>query len=160
MVGLDIKEGETKPPKRYNSGSLILAMENAGQLIEDEDLRAQIKGSGIGTSATRAGIITKLQKNEYIKLTSKTKIVTPMQLGEMVYGVVYMSIRSLLNPELTASWELGLTKVAEGEITADEYMKKLDDFIRGRTDNVLRINNANQMVNYYNYVAQFYRRNK
>ena len=85
---------------------------------------------------------------------------TPMQLGEMVYGVVYMSIRSLLNPELTASWELGLTKVAEGEITADEYMKKLDDFIRGRTDNVLRINNANQMVNYYNYVAQFYRRNK
>lgn len=83
-----------------------------------------------------------------------------MQLGEMVYGVVYMSIRSLLNPELTASWELGLTKVAEGEITADEYMKKLDDFIRGRTDNVLRINNANQMVNYYNYVAQFYRRNK
>ena len=160
MVGLDIKEGETKPPKRYNSGSLILAMENAGQLIEDEDLRAQIKGSGIGTSATRAGIITKLQKNEYIKLNSKTQIVTPMQLGEMVYGVVYMSIRSLLNPELTASWELGLTKVAEGEITADEYMKKLDDFIRGRTDNVLRINNANQMVNYYNYVAQFYRRNK
>ena len=159
-LNLDIKEGETKPPKRYNSGSLILAMENAGQLIEDEDLRAQIKGSGIGTSATRAGIITKLQKNEYIKLNSKTQIVTPMQLGEMVYGVVYMSIRSLLNPELTASWELGLTKVAEGEITADEYMKKLDDFIRGRTDNVLRINNANQMVNYYNYVAQFYRRNK
>lgn len=160
IVSLDIKEGETKPPKRYNSGSLILAMENAGQLIEDEDLRAQIKGSGIGTSATRAGIITKLQKNEYIKLNSKTQIVTPMQLGEMVYGVVYMSIRSLLNPELTASWELGLTKVAEGEITADEYMKKLDDFIRGRTDNVLRINNANQMVNYYNYVAQFYRRKK
>ena len=160
IVDLSTKEGETSPPSRYSSGTIILAMENAGKLIEDEELREQIKGSGIGTSATRAGIITKLQKNEYIKLNSKTQIVTPMQLGEMVYGVVYMSIRSLLNPELTASWELGLTKVAEGEITADEYMKKLDDFIRGRTDNVLRINNANQMVNYYNYVAQFYRRNK
>lgn len=160
IMSLEIKEGETKPPKRYNSGSLILAMENAGQLIEDEDLRAQIKGSGIGTSATRAGIITKLQKNGYIKLNSKTQIVTPMQLGEMVFGVVYMSIRALLNPELTASWELGLTKVAEGEITSDEYMAKLDEFIRGRTNNVLNINNANQMVNYYNYVAQFYRSNK
>lgn len=157
---LEIKEGETKPPKRYNSGSLILAMENAGQLIEDEDLRAQIKGSGIGTSATRAEIIKKLVNINYIQLNRKTQIVTPTQLGEMIFGVVHMSIRSLLNPELTASWELGLTKVAEGEITSDEYMMKLDDFIRGRTNNVMAINNANQMVNYYNYVAQFYRRKK
>ena len=156
---MSIKEGETTPPKRYTSGSIILAMENAGQLIEDEDLRAQIKGSGIGTSATRAEIIKKLVNIKYISLNKKTQVITPTQLGEMIVGVVHGSIKSLLNPELTASWELGLTQVAEGKITSEEYMKKLDDFIRGRFNNVINLNNAGQMTNYYNYVSQFYRRN-
>lgn len=156
---MSIKEGETTPPKRYTSGSIILAMENAGQLIEDEDLRAQIKGSGIGTSATRAEIIKKLVNIKYISLNKKTQVITPTQLGEMIFGVVHGSIKSLLNPELTASWELGLTQVAEGKITSEEYMKKLDDFIRGRFNNVINLNNAGQMSNYYNYVSQFYRRN-
>ncbi|MCD8068073.1 MAG: DNA topoisomerase, partial [Lachnospiraceae bacterium] len=132
-----IKTGETSPPKRYNSGSMILAMENAGQLIEDESLREQIKGSGIGTSATRAEILKKLVANEYIALNKKTQILTPTLMGEMIHDVVYCSIRSLLNPELTASWEKGLTYVAEGTITSDEYMEKLEKFIRTRTDNVL-----------------------
>lgn len=158
--GLDIKEGETTPPKRYTSGSLILAMENAGQLIEDEDLRAQIKGSGIGTSATRAEIIKKLTNIKYLALNKKTQVITPTQLGEMIFGVVHGSIKSLLNPELTASWELGLTQVAEGKITADEYMEKLNAFIKARFDNVNKVNNVGQMVNYYNYVAQFYRKGK
>jgi DNA topoisomerase-3 len=157
---VSIKEGETSPPKRYTSGSLILAMENAGQLIEDEDLRAQIKGSGIGTSATRAEIIKKLTNIKYISLNKKTQVVTPTQLGEMIFGVVHGSIKSLLNPELTASWEIGLTQVAEGKISSEEYMQKLDDFIRGRFNNVINLNNAGQMTNYYNYVAQFYRRSK
>ncbi len=157
---ITIKEGETTPPKRYTSGSIILAMENAGQLIEDEDLRAQIKGSGIGTSATRAEIIKKLVNIKYISLNKKTQVITPTQLGEMIFGVVHGSIKSLLNPELTASWELGLTQVAEGKISSEEYMKKLDDFIRGRFDNVINLNNVGQMTNYYNYVSQFYRRNK
>ena len=126
---LTIKEGETSPPKRYNSGSIILAMENAGQLIEDEDLRAQIKGSGIGTSATRAEILKKLIHIKYLMLNKKTQIITPTLLGEMVFDVVEHSIRSLLNPELTASWEKGLTYVADGEITSDEYMMKLEHFI-------------------------------
>ena len=156
---MSIKEGETTPPKRYTSGSIILAMENAGQLIEDEDLRAQIKGSGIGTSATRAEIIKKLVNIKYISLNKKTQVITPTQLGEMIFGVVHGSIKSLLNPDLTASWELGLTQVAEGKITSEEYMKKLDDFIRGRFNNVINLNNAGQMTNYYNYVSQFYRRN-
>ena len=156
---ISIKEGETTPPKRYTSGSIILAMENAGQLIEDEDLRAQIKGSGIGTSATRAEIIKKLVNIKYISLNKKTQVITPTQLGEMIFGVVHGSIKSLLNPELTASWELGLTQVAEGKITSEEYMKKLDDFIRGRFNNVINLNNAGQMTNYYNYVSQLYRRN-
>ena len=156
---MSIKEGETTPPKRYTSGSIILAMENEVQLIEDEDLRAQIKGSGIGTSATRAEIIKKLVNIKYISLNKKTQVITPTQLGEMIFGVVHGSIKSLLNPELTASWELGLTQVAEGKITSEEYMKKLDDFIRGRFNNVINLNNAGQMTNYYNYVSQFYRRN-
>ena len=133
---LQIKEGETSPPKRYNSGSIILAMENAGQLIEDEELRSQIKGSGIGTSATRAEILKKLIGNKYIALNKKTQILTPSLLGEMIFDVVNASIRSLLNPELTASWEKGLNYVAEGEITPEEYMTKLDHFIRSRTDGV------------------------
>ena len=160
VSGTEIKEGETSPPKRYTSGSLILAMENAGQLIEDEDLRAQIKGSGIGTSATRAEIIKKLVNIKYLSLNKKTQVITPTQLGEMIFGVVHGSIKSLLNPELTASWELGLTRVAEGKITSDEYMHKLNEFIRGRFNNVINLNNSGQMTGYYNYVAQFYRRKK
>ena len=124
---LDIKEGETTPPKRYSSGSLILAMENAGQLIEDEELRAQIKGSGIGTSATRGEILKKLVTNGYLALNKKTQIITPTLLGEIIYEVVNSSIKPLLNPELTASWEKGLTGVAEGNITSDEYTQKLND---------------------------------
>ena len=118
--GLSIKEGETSPPKRYNSGSMILAMENAGQLIEDEELRAQIKGSGIGTSATRAEILKKLFNIKYLALNKKTQVITPTLLGEMIFDVVNCSIRQLLNPELTASWEKGLTYVAEGSITEQE----------------------------------------
>ena len=156
----NIKEGETSPPKRYTSGSLILAMENAGQLIEDEDLRAQIKGSGIGTSATRAEIIKKLTNIKYIALNKKTQVITPTQLGEMIFGVVHGSIKSLLNPELTASWELGLTQVAEGKITADAYMMKLDSFIRERFNNVIHLNNTAQMTGYYNYVGHFYKKGK
>ncbi len=133
---LFIKEGETTPPKRYNSGSMILAMENAGQLIEDEELRSQIRSSGIGTSATRAEILKKLVKIEYLNLNQKTQIITPTLLGEMIYDVVYVSIRSLLNPELTASWEKGLTGVADGSITPEEYMSKLRSFVSGHTRQV------------------------
>ena len=135
---LSVKEGETSPPKRYTSGSMILAMENAGQLIEDEDLRAQIKGSGIGTSATRAEILKKLVNIKYLGLNGKTQVVTPTLLGEIVFEVVNASIRQLLNPELTASWEKGLTYVAEGTITPDEYMEKLEHFVAVRTANVMR----------------------
>lgn len=142
---LYIKEGETAPPKRYNSGSMILAMENAGQLIEDEELRAQIKGSGIGTSATRAEILKKLVTIKYLSLNKKTQIITPTQLGENVFDVVNCSIRSLLNPELTASWEKGLTYVAEGTITPEEYMQKLERFIVSRTQGVLNMNNQYQL---------------
>ena len=145
----EIKEGETSPPKRYNSGSIILAMENAGQLIEDEELRAQIKGSGIGTSATRAEILSKLVKIQYLKLNKKTQIITPELIGEMVYDVVNASIRSLLNPELTASWELGLALVADGSITEEEYMKKLDDFIIRRVEGVKNINNSYALRQYF-----------
>ena len=130
---LTIKEGETSPPKRYTSGSMILAMENAGQLIEDEELRAQIKGSGIGTSATRAEILKKLVTIKYLSLNNKTQVITPTYLGELIYEVVDASIKQLLNPELTASWEKGLTYVAEGTITSDEYMQKLERFVAGRT---------------------------
>ena len=137
---LNIKEGETSPPKRYNSGSMILAMENAGQLIEDEELRAQIKGSGIGTSATRAEILKKLFSIKYLFLNKKTQVITPTLLGEMIFDVVNCSIRSLLNPELTASWEKGLTYVAEGTITSQEYMDKLEHFVRIRTEQVEQSN--------------------
>ena len=136
LTGLNIKEGETSPPKRYNSGQMILAMENAGQLIEDEELRAQIKGSGIGTSATRAEILKKLVNIEYIKLNKKTQIYTPTFMGESVYEVVGASIRSMLDPKLTASWELGLSQVAEGKITEQVYMDKLESFIRRNVDYV------------------------
>ena len=133
---LSIKEGETSPPKRYNSGSMILAMENAGQLIEDEELRAQIKSCRIGTSATRAEILKKLCNIKYLALNKKTQVITPTLLGEMIFDVVNCSIRQLLNPELTASWEKGLNYVAEGSITEQEYMDKLEHFVRLRTRQV------------------------
>ena len=135
-----VKEGETSPPKRYNSGTLILTMENAGQFIEDEELRAQIKGSGIGTSATRA------------------EIITPTLLGELVYEVVYYSMRPMLNPSLTASWEKGLTQVAEGTITGEEYMSKLDDFVSRRTNLVKQSGNGRMLLGRYDIVAQNYKR--
>lgn len=141
LDGLNIKEGETSPPKRYTSGSIILAMENAGQLIEDEELRAQIKGSGIGTSATRSEILKKLCTINYLSLNTKTQIITPAYLGEMIYEVVNLSISQLLNPELTASWEKGLNYVAEGSITPDEYMEKLERFVAGRTYNAVNVGN-------------------
>ncbi|BBF44045.1 DNA topoisomerase III [Lachnospiraceae bacterium KM106-2] len=155
-----LKEGETSPPKRYNSGSLILAMENAGQLIEDEELRAQIKGSGIGTSATRAEILNKLFRIEYINLNKKTQIVTPTQLGEMIFDVVNTSIRSLLNPELTASWEKGLNYVAEGQITEEEYLQKLEGFVTRQTNGVKNMNNQFQLRYCFDQSAEFYKSGK
>lgn len=157
LKAMTIKEGETAPPKRYNSGSLILAMENAGQLIEDEELRAQIKGSGIGTSATRAEILNKLFKIDYLNLNKKTQIVTPAQLGEMIYDVVNCSIRSLLNAELTASWEKGLTYVAEGSITKEEYMEKLEGFVSRMTNGVKSLNNQSILLQYFNETAKNYK---
>ncbi len=145
LTALNIKEGETSPPKRYNSGQMILAMENAGQLIEDEDLRAQIKGSGIGTSATRAEILKKLVSIGYIALNGKTQIYTPSLIGESVYEVVNASIKSLLNPSLTASWELGLSQVAEGSISEREYMHKLNGFIERNVEYVKK-NTYNQAI--------------
>ena len=141
----EIKEGETSPPKRYNSGSIILTMENAGQFIEDEELRAQIKGSGIGTSATRAEILKKLVNIEYLALNKKTQVITPTLMGEMIFDVVNLSIRPLLDPALTASWEKGLTLVADGNITADEYMGKLDDFVTRRTNMVKQLANQDNL---------------
>ena len=155
---LEIKEGETTSPKRYNSGSIILAMENAGQLIEDEELRAQIKGSGIGTSATRAEILKKLIHIKYLALSKKTQIITPTLQGEMVYDVVDHSIKSLLNPELTASWEKGLTYVAEGSISPDEYMEKLDRFVAGHTAGVKRLNNQYQLRECYDKAAVYHKK--
>lgn len=156
--GFEIKEGETSPPKRYNSGTMILAMENAGQLIEDEELRAQIKGSGIGTSATRAEILKKLVNIKYISLNKKTQVITPTQLGEMIYEVVNASIRALLNPELTASWEKGLNYVAEGSITSREYMDKLEHFIRVKVGGVLQVNYQAALRSRYDSIAGNYRK--
>ena len=157
---LVIREGETAPPKRYNSGSMILAMENAGQLIEDEELRAQIKSCGIGTSATRAEILKKLVTNKYVALNKKTQILTPTLQGEMTYDVVFCSIRSLLNPELTASWEKGLNYVAEGAITSEEYMQKLEHFVRSRTDGVLGLNNQQMLRPLFDAAAVYYKKGR
>lgn len=154
---LFIKEGETSPPKRYTSGSMILAMENAGQLIEDEELRSQIKGSGIGTSATRAEILKKLISIRYLQLNKKTQVISPELLGEMIFDVVNNSIRSLLNPELTASWEKGLTLVAEGKISEKEYMDKLEHFIRVRIDGVKGVNNQYLLKQYFDKARPFYK---
>lgn len=153
-----IREGETAAPKRYNSGSLILAMENAGQLIEDEELRAQIKGSGIGTSATRAEILNKLVKIEYLALNKKTQIITPTLLGEIIFEVVNASIRSLLNAELTASWEKGLTYVAEGSIGSIEYMDKLESFVSRMTNGVKGLNNQGMLRGRFGEVAEYYKK--
>jgi DNA topoisomerase-3 len=154
---LIIKEGDTSPPKRYSSGTLILAMENAGQFIEDEELRAQIKGSGIGTSATRAEILNKLVKISYLSLNKKTQIVTPALLGELVYEVVNASIRSLLNAELTASWEKGLAYVEEGKITTEEYMEKLEGFVGRMVNGVKKVNNQVLLSNNFHHVASYYK---
>lgn len=154
--GLFIKEGETSPPKRYTSGTLILAMENAGQLIEDEELRSQIKSSGIGTSATRAEILNKLVRINYLDLKKKTQVITPTQLGELIYEVVNCSIRSLLNPELTASWEKGLTYVAEGTITEEEYLEKLNTFVAKMTNGVKAQDNTPVLKHNFAVVARNY----
>lgn len=158
IAELVIKEGETSPPKRYTSGSMILAMENAGQLIEDEELRAQIKGSGIGTSATRAEILKKLCSIKYLSLNKKTQIITPALLGEMVFDVVNESIRSLLNPELTASWEKGLTYVADGSISSEEYMGKLETFVTRHTRNVIGLRNQTALRSCFDSAAVNYKK--
>ena len=160
LSSYEIKEGETSPPKRYTSGSIILAMENAGQLIEDEELRAQIKGSGIGTSATRGEIYKKLINIEYIAVNKKTQVLTPTQMGEMIYDVVEASIKPLLAPKLTASWEKGLTMVADGSITSDEYMGKLTDFVGRRTNMVKQLNNQGMLVQKFRAAAGFYQNAK
>ncbi|MDE6687543.1 MAG: type IA DNA topoisomerase, partial [Lachnospiraceae bacterium] len=157
-MSLALKEGETSPPKRYNSGSMILAMENAGQLIEDDDLRAQIKGSGIGTSATRAGILTKLFHIKYLALNKKTQIITPTLQGELIYDVVYHSIASLLDPKLTASWEKGLTGVAGGTISREEYTEKMDGFVIRHTNRVKELNNQWALRGCFDKAAQYYKK--
>lgn len=156
VQGIDIKEGETSPPKRYNSGSLFLTMENAGQFIEDEALREQIKGAGIGTSATRDGIITKLEKNKYISLNKKTQIVTPTFLGEIIYDIVYYSINGLLRADLTASWEKGLEGVAEGQISKQEYTDKMTTFVTKYTNLVKQIQNQNGITGVFDKTKVFY----
>ena len=156
-ASFEIKEGETSPPKRYTSGSIILTMENAGQFIEDEELRAQIKGSGIGTSATRAEILKKLVNIEYLSLNKKTQGLTPTLMGEMIYDVVSGSIRPLLDPALTASWEKGLTMVAEGTISSQEYMDKLSGFVGRRTEYVKRLNNQRQLYGMFDTAAGNYK---
>lgn len=158
LQSFTIKEGETSAPKRYNSGTIILTMENAGQFIEDDELRAQIKGSGIGTSATRAEILKKLVNIKYLDLNKKTQIITPTLLGEMIYEVVSASIKPLLDPRLTASWEKGLSMVAEGSISADEYMVKLDDFVTRRTNMVKQTNNNTALNARFRYASQFYKK--
>ena len=156
---IEIKTGETSPPKRYNSGSMILAMENAGQFIEDEELRAQIKGSGIGTSATRAEILKKLiSTNAYIALNKKTQILTPTQLGELIYDVVDCSMKRMLDPALTASWEKGLTGVAEGTITSEEYMAKLSDFVSKYTNYAKSINNQAVVYSKFKATEPYYKK--
>ena len=151
-----IRPGETKPPARYNSGSMILAMENAGQLIEDEELREQIRGNGIGTSATRAEILKKLETNRYIYLAKKTQIIQPTQLGEMIFDTVSCSLKPLLEPKLTASWEKGLAGVAEGSVSEDEYMTKLKDFVIRRTDHVKETDYRRELEQQFRYISRFY----
>lgn len=157
LEDLIVKEGKTSPPKRFTTGSIIIAMENAGKLIEDEELREHIKGSGIGTSATRSGILTKLEKIGYIKSNNKTQVVMPALLGEIIYDVVKNSIPTLLNPELTASWEKGLTMVTQNEIAGNLYMDKLENYIIKNTDRVLKLNNGLRLKNNFDAVSSFYK---
>lgn len=158
LEDLVVKEGKTSPPKRFTTGSIIIAMENAGKLIEDEELREHIKGAGIGTSATRSGILTKLEKIAYIKANNKTQVVMPTLLGEIIYDVVKNSIPTLLNPELTASWEKGLTMITQNEIVGDLYMDKLENYIIKNTDRVLKLNNAVRLKNNFDKVKSFYKK--
>lgn len=157
--GFRLKEGETSPPKRYTSGSMILAMENAGQLIEDDELREQIKSCGIGTSATRAEILKKLFKNQYLDLNKKTQVITPTMLGEMIYLTVYMSINALLNPELTASWEKGLNMVSDGSLSSEDYMKKLEAFVSEYTNGVRNSRTDTKLRFYLDMTRNWYRKN-
>ena len=157
----DIKEGETSPPKRYTSGTLMKAMENAGQQIDDnEDLRALLKGSGIGTPATRSGILEKICLKGYLNNNAKTQVITPKLLGEMIYDVVDNSIRPLLDPRLTASWEKGLNQVAEGTTSYDEYREKLYDYVARRTELVRGLNNQNALYAKYNEASKYYKSTK
>ncbi|MCR5797105.1 MAG: type IA DNA topoisomerase [Eubacterium sp.] len=156
LKNCNIKEGATTPPKRYKSGTMILAMENAGQLIEDEELRAQIKGSGIGTSATRAEILKKLVKIGYMKLEKKTQTISPTLKGELVYCIVRYSMPAMLSPELTASWEKGLNGVAEGNITEDEYMSKLSQYVKKLVGDAKNMNNLGQLASYQRLVVPYY----
>lgn len=156
----NVKEGETSPPKRYNSGSIILAMENAGQLIEDEELRTQIKGSGIGTSATRAEILKKLFNIEYLNLNKKTQIITPTLKGELVCGIVRYSMPQMLSPKLTASWEKGLTGVAEGTISEEEYMGKLNGFVEQMVSSAKAGDNRGRLNSFYRTAALHYKKGK
>ena len=160
LEDLIVKEGKTSPPKRFTTGSIIIAMENAGKLIEDEELREHIKGSGIGTSATRSGILTKLEKIGYIKSNNKTQVVMPTLLGEIIFDVVKNSIPTLLNPELTASWEKGLTMVTQSEIAGDIYMEKLENYIIKNTDRVLKLNNGLRLKSKFDMVSDFYKDSK
>ena len=137
VKNFETKASETSPPTRYNSGSMILAMENAGKLIEDEELREQIKGAGIGTSATRAEIMKKLEKINYIAINNKTQIITPTEKGELVYDVVNKSMPDMLNPKLTASWEKGLDMVAKKEIEASEFMQKLENYVKTKINKLV-----------------------
>lgn len=157
ILNFKVKEGETSPPKRYNSGSIILAMENAGQLIEDEDLRSQIKGSGIGTSATRAEILKKLIHNQYLYLNKKTQVITPSLLGECIYEVVYASMAAMLNPELTASWERGLSYVEEGTCSTDEYRSKLNQFVSSKIQYVKGLKIDNHLRQRLTYLSTIYK---
>ncbi len=157
IENFEIREGKTSPPKRYNSGSIILAMENAGQLIEDEEIREQLRSSGIGTRATRAEILKKLEKNLYISLNKKTQILTPTLLGEMIYDVVRCSINALLSPAFTASWEKGLNYVVEGSVTADEYMQKLSSYVAKCTNQVKVTQNLSILLPMYQKAASFYK---
>ena len=157
LEDLIVKEGKTSPPKRFTTGSIIIAMENAGKLIEDEELREHIKGSGIGTSATRSGILTKLEKIEYIKSNNKTQVIMPTLLGEIIYDVVKNSIPTLLNPDLTASWEKGLTMVTQNEIQGNLYMDKLENYIIKNTDRVLKLNNGLRLKSNFDKVSGFYK---
>lgn len=157
LEDLSVKEGKTSPPKRFTTGSIIIAMENAGKLIEDEELREHIKGSGIGTSATRSGILTKLEKIEYIKSNNKTQVIMPTLMGEIIYDVVKNSIPTLLNPDLTASWEKGLTMVTKNEIAGNIYMDKLENYIVKNTDRVLKLNNGLRLKSNFDKVSGFYK---